>query len=41
MDFRFHRQCAINVATVLGKVKAFDQLKTANHDQKPLFELTA
>jgi hypothetical protein len=40
MGFRFHLLCANNVASVLGKVKAFNQWKRA-HPQEKTFELTA
>jgi hypothetical protein len=40
MGFRLHLVCADNVATVLGKVKAFNQWKMA-HPQSRSFELTA
>jgi hypothetical protein len=40
MGFRLHLVCANNVATVLGKVKAFNQWKRA-HPQAQALELTA
>jgi hypothetical protein len=40
MGFHFHLLCANNVASVLGKVKAFNQLRKA-HPQVTNFELTA
>jgi hypothetical protein len=40
MGFRFHLLCADNVASVLGKVKAFNQWKKT-HPQAKTFELTA
>ena len=40
MGFHFHLLCANNVASVLGKVKAFNRWKRA-HPQVTTFELTA
>jgi hypothetical protein len=40
MGFHFHLLCADNVASVLGKVKAFNQWKKT-HPQVTTFELTA
>jgi hypothetical protein len=40
MGFRFHSLCADNVATVLGKVKAFNAWKRT-HPQAQNVELTA
>ena len=40
MGFRLHVVCADNVATVLGKVKAFNQWKRT-HSQTQQLELTA
>jgi len=39
MGFRFHLLCANNLASVLAKVKAFNQWKKA-HPQGKTFELT-
>jgi hypothetical protein len=40
MGFRLHLVCADNVASVLGKVKAFNEWKRT-HPQVQPFELTA